>query len=935
MKIRRLSACTAVPLLWLLGLLVMGPLSAAPSGQGLLGNHQLSADLYPQVIEALQRDAPQAYAVASTEPASPEGTGRAAVYQAQNAAHRLSIEFSDRQVTVSPQGRPDGSIGMRLVAYGYGERLKAVPSVRRSVEANRVEFRRGSDRDASLEIIEWYVNGPLGLEQGFTLPARPVQASDTQRKGSSAQALVLDLALSGRLQPVVKQGSQEVAFLDAAGQTALRYGALHVYDAQGQTLPARFALADDALRIHIEDAAAVYPLTVDPFFFIEEKLVSSDPSGEVYEAFGASVAFNDTDPFDMAVAAFNADEGRGAVYVFQRQALGNWVEQARLTASDGLPGDIFGRSLALSGNTLVVGAPYWDCIPGAVEDCGAAYIFERSFDTWTEVAILHAPGVGFGAGCTDCMYTFGFSVAISGLDLGTLGERHVVIGAPDQDSLEVPHPPGRAFVFRPNLLGIWEQQAELSASDFDSNIDTFGDIFGYSVGINRDTVVVGAPWKTTAGGAFAGAAYVYVLNILGTEWSEQAILTAGDAETNDRFGDDVAINRDDTIVVGVPRKDSLTGAAYLFRRGGALGTTWSQEARLTASDGDVDDRFGTSVAISGENALIGAPGWDGPGNTLDFVGAAYLFQRDINDIWSEINTVTASDGATGDRFANAVGISGVNLVIGSLFNGDDGAAYVYEPLRDPTLAAASLPTSRSVQVGNSATAFATIINTDTVTAAGCGIAPLSSVPAGFSYQTTDPATNALIGTANTPVDIAAGGVQTFLFAFTPAAEIAPTDVQLSYDCANTEPAAVTPGLNTLLLSASATPVPDIVALGATPTGDGTLRLPGVGGSGAFAVASVNVGSSDTITATPGFGSASLPVALSICETNPATGACLGAAAASVTTSIAAGATPTFAIFATATADVPFNPASSRIFVSFTDAGGITRGSTSVAVTTAP
>jgi hypothetical protein len=238
-------------------------------------------------------------------------------------------------------------------------------------------------------------------------------------------------------------------------------------------------------------------------------------------------------------------------------------------------------------------------------------------------------------------------------------------------------------------------------------------------------------------------------------------------------------------------------------------------------------------------------------------------------------------------------------------------------------------------VGSSATAFATIINSDTVTATGCGIAPLTGVPAGFSYQTTDPATNALIGSPDTPVDIAGGALQTFLFAFTPTADIAPTDVQLNYNCTNTEPAPVTLGVNTLLLSASTTPVPDIVALAATPTADGTLRLPGVGGSGAFAVASVNVGSADTITATPEFGGPSLPVAMLICETDPATGACLEPAAASVTTSIAAGATPTFAIFATATADVSFNPASNRIFVSFTDPGGITRGSTSVAVTTAP
>lgn len=174
-----------------------------------------------------------------------------------------------------------------------------------------------------------------------------------------------------------------------------------------------------------------------------------------------------------------------------------------------------------------------------------------------------------------------------------------------------------------------------------------------------------------------------------------------------------------------------------------------------------------------------------------------------------------------------------------------------------------------------------------------------------------------------------------MFAFTTTASFNPTDVELTFDCSNTNPAPVTTGLNTLLLSASNTPVPDIVASAVTPTGDGTVRLPGVGGSGAFAVASVNVGSTGTITATPGFGGASLPVALSICETNPATGACLGTAAAGVTTTIAAAATPTFAIFATATGDVAFNPASNRVSVSFADAGRITRGSTSVALTTVP
>ena len=249
------------------------------------------------------------------------------------------------------------------------------------------------------------------------------------------------------------------------------------------------------------------------------------------------------------------------------------------------------------------------------------------------------------------------------------------------------------------------------------------------------------------------------------------------------------------------------------------------------------------------------------------------------------------------------------------------------------LAAAVLPASRSVQVGDSATAFATLINTLTTVASSCGIAPFSSVPASFSYQTTDPATNALIGTANTPVDIPPGGFQSYVFAFTPTAAFDSTDVQLTFDCFNTNPAPVTVGLNTLLLSASSTPVPDIVALSATPTGDGIVDLPGSSGANAFAVATVNVGSQDSITASADTGTATLPLALSICESNPVTAECLSAPAASVTTSITAGATPTFSIFVTGTGAVPFDPAGNRIFVRFRDSGSVTRGSTSVAVRT--
>ena len=249
------------------------------------------------------------------------------------------------------------------------------------------------------------------------------------------------------------------------------------------------------------------------------------------------------------------------------------------------------------------------------------------------------------------------------------------------------------------------------------------------------------------------------------------------------------------------------------------------------------------------------------------------------------------------------------------------------------LVAASLPTSRSVQVGNTATAFATVINTTTFTATGCSVAPLTSVPAEFVYQTTDPATNALTGTPDTPIDIGAGGLQTFVFAFTPSVAFAPIEIVLSYECTNTPQVPFVPGLNTLLLSSSSTPVPDIVALSATPTGDGIVSLPGNFGANAFAVATVNVGSQDTITASADTGTATLPVTLLVCESIPATGACLSPPATSVATPINAGATPTFSIFVAGTGTVPFDPANNRIFVRFKDSGGITRGSTSVAVRT--
>ena len=262
----------------------------------------------------------------------------------------------------------------------------------------------------------------------------------------------------------------------------------------------------------------------------------------------------------------------------------------------------------------------------------------------------------------------------------------------------------------------------------------------------------------------------------------------------------------------------------------------------------------------------------------------------------------------------------------------------FELRQSSGVVAAVLPSSRSVQVNTPAAAFATVINTGQAMATGCSIAPFTSLPASFVYQTTDPATNQLTGFPNTPANIAPGAAQSFVFAIIPTSYITPIDVQFSFDCTDTDPAPISVGLNTLLLSASNTPVPDIVALAVTLSNDGIVNIPGTNGAAAFAVATVNVGAggpgnNGNITASADAGNVTLPVIISLCETNPATGQCISTIGPTVTTQINANATSTFGIFVQATGNVPFDPAVNRIFVRFKDGGAVTRGSTSVAVRT--
>ncbi len=323
--------------------------------------------------------------------------------------------------------------------------------------------------------------------------------------------------------------------------------------------------------------------------------------------------------------------------------------------------------------------------------------------------------------------------------------------------------------------------------------------------------------------------------------------------------------------------------------------------------------------VSG-NTLVSGTNFQFSGNDISIGTGIIVRSTDIL-----IPVTVSPTAAIGPRLLTVTTANGISTFAGALT--------IVSPQLDHVVFSAVLPSSRSVQVGIPATAFATMVNAGTNTIKSCGISNMSFVPANFNYQITDPATNAVIGSPNTPVDIAAGAFQTYIFSFTPTAPFPPTEVQMSFSCTNTVPAPIAAGLNTLLLSASATPISDIVALAATTTNDGIVNVPGTNGTGAFAVATVNVGAGESITVSADTGSATLPVNISLCQTDPATGQCISVIGSSVTTQINANATPTFGIFVKGTGNVPFEPAANRIFVRFKDGGNVTRGSTSVAVRT--
>lgn len=325
------------------------------------------------------------------------------------------------------------------------------------------------------------------------------------------------------------------------------------------------------------------------------------------------------------------------------------IEIAELLASDGEAGDWFGASVFIRGDSAIVGAHGED---DRAPSAGAAYIFERIGGVWIERAKLIASD-----GAAEDQ--FGISVSLSG-DLA-------IVGAQGEDRGSTI---GAAYIFE-RIGAAWVQSAKLLASD-----GAAGDFFGVSVSISGGTAIVGAPFDDDHG-ANSGSAYIF--ERVGGIWTQTAKLVDSNGEFYDWFGSSVSVDGD-TAFVGVHGdndRDYDAGSAYVYEK---VDGVWTERAKLLASDGEYYDRFGNSVSLSGDTAVIGALFDDDRGSDA---GSAYIFER-VGGAWIERAKLLASDGTQFDEFGRSVFISGDRAIVGAIGNDDlgslSGSAYIFEKI---------------------------------------------------------------------------------------------------------------------------------------------------------------------------------------------------------------------------------------------------------------
>jgi len=553
----------------------------------------------------------------------------------RNPAQRFSAHLDRFGVRVR-SGPMEFTLGLR--AIGYGSLLRGLGAAGSDiVRANRVVEPHGG-------ASEWEVNGPLGLEQGFTIQQAPAR--------SSVGALTLALSLSGNASVSTSPGDRGI-LLSHAGDS-LRYGGLTAIDASGRALHSWIELDKGGVLLKVDADGARYPLRIDPLIQQGGKLTAKAGEESSAGGFGISVALSG-DGNTALVGAFADEHEAGAAWVFTRSG-STWTQQGKkLTANDetGGTGSEFGTSVALSvdGDTALIGGP----ADNGKE--GAAWVFTRSGSIWTQQGKKLVAKVG-----EDSEGEFGWSVALSA-DGNT-----ALVGAP-ADAAEV----GAAWVFT-RSSSTWTQQGKkLTAGD-----ETGHAGYGFSVALSAEgnTALIGGindEAEIESKATPAGAAWVFTRS--SSTWTQQGKKLAASGQTPmGQFGASVALSADgNTALIGERHADAMVGAAWAFTRSGS---TWSQqEGKLTANDETGEAQFGWSAALSadGNTALIGGP-FDHEG-----VGAAWQFARSVEHWFQVGGKLTANDEAGKGLLGESVALSadGDTALTGGEADNGFGAAWAF------------------------------------------------------------------------------------------------------------------------------------------------------------------------------------------------------------------------------------------------------------------
>ncbi len=546
--------------------------------------------------------------------------------QAQNPAQGMRASFERSGVAVSSGGT---RLALRLLGVGYGSALGMLAPVAPRADSDRVTY-------AHPGLSEWYANGPLGLEQGFTVARAPA--------GRAAGPLTLAIALSGNARAALEEGAQSVTF-SRAGKPVLRYSGLSASDARGRALHAWLALEGGRLLLRVDAAGARYPLRIDPFVQQGEKLTGKEETGE--GELGASVALSANG--ETALIGGPADnKDHGAAWVFTRSG-STWTQQGEKLTGEGETGEgEFGAHVALSanGNLALIGAPDDN------GEVGAAWTFKRLGGNWSQVQKLGGEEeVGKGS--------FGSAVALS-----EDGET-ALVGGPGDEGAD-----GAAWVF----VRIDETFLQRTPKLTGGGEEAGPGVFGWSVALAGDgeTALVGAPNDSPGDKARAGGVWVFTRE--GESWSQQGkALTGGDGSYG-YFGTGVALSADgNTALIGASGGGLNKEPAFVFTRSG---TKWKEQAKLNGS-GDTDEsNFGDSVALSaeGDTALVGGFQQE------DYVGAVWMFTRS-GATWSqEDGAITGAGGSGQSNFGDSMALSSngkIALVGGAGDNSHVGAAWVF------------------------------------------------------------------------------------------------------------------------------------------------------------------------------------------------------------------------------------------------------------------